>query len=319
MSIRFVDTEGVASLEPHSLLLEIAPDEPPTVELRTRGVVRTITRNARVPLRISAKDDHGIKKINLLLERDEKTWHEISLYEESSAPDDSILVDQEEVDLLSLRSFGKVIEVGDRLTLRTLVTDGYDLGPVHRVISESISLRIVTPEEILARLGETELALRQTLEGALSDARRLAYTLGHRPASQQAASNQLLDTRKLIRSLQAVGASFATIRDEVIHNRLDQPAMVERISSDIVDPLQSVVDNELRKLETVLKIGSMQPASGLAVRAVKNIETVLDRLERRESYNEVVALLRGLIREQRQVNEKTESERRARVRRSLLE
>ncbi len=320
--VSFFDTDGIASVEPHLLLLDILPDEPPTVELRPVGVVRTITRNARIPFHVSAKDDHGIGTMELLVERDEKPWHSMLLYAEAShAPDGSVVIDQQEIDLLSLRSSGKEVKVGQRLTLRANVTDRYDLGSFHNATSEPITLRVVTPEEILARIGETERALRETLEGTLSDARRLAYALAHQ-ASPSASSNQLLDTRKVLRSLQSVAASFATLRDEVINNRLDQPVMVKRLTSDILAPLRSIVREELRPLEAFLESPTAEKgseASSLATRTVKNIERVLDHLERRESYNEVVALLRGLIREQRRVNDKTESERRTRARRSLLD
>jgi hypothetical protein len=335
-----IDVDGAQVVAPFELLLDVTPDDPPTVELRLAGVGQVVTRDASIQTLARVNDDHGADYVTLLLVS-ESIGEEKSLVARRivTAISNRLPVEQPLVtDLLALRSEDPanrlVLNVGDQLIIQAEVSDRYDLAPREPSRSESITLEIVTPQELLARIAERESELRQTLEGVLSDARRLSYSIdlrrrreldtnddSTRPAGWLA--DGVLQTRKTQRGVKAVAEAAMELRKEVLNNRLDQSALVNRLQGDVSRPLEKVAKGPLTRLGEQLiaagETGDLELAAKECAVAVAAIEKVLASLESRETYNEVVTMLRGLIRDQRRVNDRTEREQRDEARRLLLE
>ena len=59
------DTDGYENNRPQQYLVQIQPDLPPTVDLKTHGIGSRISTRAVVPTYVTAKDDHGISLVTI--------------------------------------------------------------------------------------------------------------------------------------------------------------------------------------------------------------------------------------------------------------
>ena len=323
LSMSWTDQDGLAAAMPHETLISITPDDPPSVELRRAGIGKIVTPRARIPFELSARDDHQLKRTGLRVNINDQEPFDLPLRETTS----NRMVEPCEVDLLTLPSLlgntSETIEPGDRITVQALAADYYDLAPRKLSLSEPIEFEVVTAEEVLIRHGAREQELRTRLEAALSDARRLAYTLERlsRSADQASLSSSRLDARKLRTELSGIAEGFSNARDAVVNNRLDQPALVERLEEGIISPLIACDKQEFRLLLANLRESGnndITVARGSLDRVIEVVTRVMSQIESSETYNKVVAELRELIREQRRLNRVTDLERSEQARRLLL-
>lgn len=326
VTISVVDTDGLSS-EPIDLPLESTPDTPPTVRLTLNGVGRAITRDARLPVLAAVDDDHDISGVELRISREASEPITLEMAAPIALPGDAT----GGADLLTLRSAGAdkclSVEPGDRLTLHAVAADRYDLAERPPTVSQAVVLEVVTAAELLARLGEAQRELRRGVDALLSDVERLVYELdltqrrfvGGEPPTQEDlwrwASERALDTRKASDGIAGVADRADGLRRQLVNNRLDQPAMIDRLATAVIGPLRRVIDRDL--MTTRQRLAETEPAAvgealadslASAQRAAETLERVAASLDSQQTYNEVVSLLRGLIREQRTVNERTARE-----------
>lgn len=333
--------DGLAS-EPIELPIEVAKDAPPSALLTLDGVGRAVTRDAKVPVRVRLEDDHGVVGVRLELRAGDAT-----VVVPIDPPTTLPRTVRGEADLLSLRSADPsqrlVLQPGDRVRLVATAADRYDLAQRPRSESRSIEIEVVTPAELLARLGDAQRELGGTLESLRADVERLEYEVDlERRRQADTASSQtenpelgsagapatgdrnrwaaerLLDARKIADGVSDAAARADGLRRQVVNNRLEQPDLVDRLQRRVVTPLRRVQEQHLASAAaairragsatTALKDRGETPlaAAVAGVQAAKSeLERVLASLDTQQNYNEVVSLLRGLIREQQQVNEKT--------------
>lgn len=321
--IEGVGADGIA-LSPVRLELEVAKDEPPGVSLTLDGVGGAITRDALVGLVATVDDDHGLDWLAVELTSGEQT-----LRVDAATPATAAAKQPVEIDLLSLRSADPErrlsLAPGDRLRVEALAADRYDLGPRDPSRSAPITLEVVTESELLARIGDSQRELRTSLGAVLADVERVAYEADLRrrrlatpeeaddaPALEDAgrwASQRQLDLRKAAASVAAAAGRADGLRRQVVNNRLDQAALVDRLSSEIVAPLRRVAEDDLPEAERIAadatSVASLAAVVDSAQRAAETIRRVASALDSQQTYNEVVALLRDLIRDQRRVNQRT--------------
>jgi hypothetical protein len=127
-----------------------------------------------------------------------------------------------------------------------------------------------------------------------------------------------------------VSVAFQTIRAELVNNRVDSEERRERLEYQIVEPLNDIVGrlfpdwfDSINRLEMAVQHGQDSTSSvDDAVRKTDDIllamETVLQKMEELESYNELVDLVRSILKQQEELLEKTKQERKAQAK-SLLE
>ncbi len=323
LTLTLLDQDGLAS-EPIRLPLEVAADTPPTVRLTLDGIGRAVTRDARLRVRAAVDDDHGLDGTALLVSLDAGEPIRLDMAPPIGLPGEAT----GEADLLTLRSAAAeqrlAVKPGDRVMLVATASDRYDLANREPTASQPIVLEVVSPAELLARLGDAQRELRRGVESLQADVERLAYELdlaqrrfaeGDPPSQDDLrrwASERLLDTRKAADGVATVADRGEGLRQQVLNNRLDQPALVDRLTTAVVGPLRRVVDRDLR--QTRERLTGLEPSESDAAiadsvaaagRAAETLGQVAASLDSQQTYNEVVALLRGLIREQRTVNEKT--------------
>lgn len=341
VSLVAVDGDGIASEPALRVALRLRRDLPPRVDFALSGIGRTITPDAVIATITGLEDDHSLREAALLLETaDAKIRVPLPL----QADNRGSAAFQERIDLVTMRSDAAVrlprLEPGDRLKLTAEAADHYDLAAPHRAESQTVTLEVVSADELVALLEDRERNLRQTFQQVFDEARsaqRLARSIGDSPpagddagagATDQRLRMARLDERlaKVADETNAVAEGFRSIRDELTNNRIPNDDLRERIDYRIVRPLEKVVNHYLPDVQTALSARDTDAPAGVTPTAqqklddlVQQMELALGEMKSVESYNEVLALLRGIIDEQRGLSQKTDDARRASVKRLLLD
>jgi len=153
-------------------------------------------------------------------------------------------------------------------------------------------------------------------------------------AAQRAQSLRLLRVQRALQQSQkssqdvlGVALSFADIREELINNRVDTEDRKERLKDQIADPLQKIVaerfpelEKRLAELEKSLADAprartASEAASDQAELLLTDLNDVLQKMLDLETYNELLDIVRDLIKEQTDLLDKTRQQKK----RQLLE
>ena len=130
--------------------------------------------------------------------------------------------------------------------------------------------------------------------------------------------------RKNATETTSVEESFRDIREELLNNAVHTPQMLERIDEKIVKPLHALntseypsVDEALGALKVLMDDGR-DPLPGLD-ESIAQLGTMLDQMDailkemqRLETFQEAIELLKSIIDQQQQLEERTKSERKKR-------
>ncbi|QDT73838.1 DUF4175 domain-containing protein [Lacipirellula limnantheis] len=128
-----------------------------------------------------------------------------------------------------------------------------------------------------------------------------------------------------------IAGGFDEIVAELINNRVDTEELKERLERGISEPLKEIsgellpeFETRLESLEQAYQAGPAEAAEPLAAAkaaaqsAEDAMKAVLDRMLELEEYNELVELLRGIVKDQEQLKERTQQEQRDKLK-GLLE
>ena len=195
------DRDGISAQVPYRYFLGVVTDEKPEIELRLKGIGTAVTRNARLPIFGTAKDDYEIDKSFATLSVLDKN-DAVAATDDQGEPVATPVGDENvrrSVNLpirgdrdgkfeltIDLRDLAEnkdsglpIPEPGGAINVIGEASDRYDLdGRVHRATSQLYKLDIVTPENLLALLERRELALRSRLEQTIEETRQLRDSLG---------------------------------------------------------------------------------------------------------------------------------------------
>ena len=244
------------------------------------------------------------------------------------------------------------LQPGQQLTLSVKARDAYDLQEQPHVgSSQRFLLDVVTKSELRALLEKRELSLRQRFEAIYEKMLSTSDLLGRIEATPSGTEEQPIDEAELTRRhdrdlLRIAGAlqnvtqlayetigvadGFDTIVDELVNNRVDTEELKQRLEQGISEPLREIgstlmptLEQQLDELQTAFKAaenkqGRLTASVQQAEKVAEAMKEVLDRMLELESYNELVELLRGIVDEQKQLQEKTKHQRREKLR-SLLD
>lgn len=128
-----------------------------------------------------------------------------------------------------------------------------------------------------------------------------------------------------------IAGGFDEIVAELINNRVDTEELKERLERGISEPLKEISGELLQEFETRLEtleqayqaspVEAAEPlaaAKSSAQTVEEAMKAVLDRMLELEEYNELVELLRGIVKDQEQLKERTQQEQREKLK-GLLE
>lgn len=329
--VRLTDTDGLVNREPIAFVLSAVPDEPPRVAVRMRGISNAVTAKARIPLEGSITDDHGLERADVLLRvanRPEAVVPIARLRAGAAAVDlpgaAPEIVAIEPLGLQPGASLGVAVAAKDACTL--------DGGP-NAGTSDVWSLEVVTPEALLATLEAREIILRRRFESCIADfaQARDRFQAGGAGGDDElpVASSRLGESAsRAAGETGEIAAAFRDIRMELDNNLLLTPELDARLIAQIADPLAGIAATDLpavgaacrKQAERATAGGGAAARADLVRRAdevLVRMRAVLDRMMELESFNEVVELLRGVIRTQEEIRAETLERQRKRAREAL--
>jgi hypothetical protein len=195
--------------------------------------------------------------------------------------------------------------------------------------------------EEMTQLRDSLLRVKASLSpGAASDPEDLrgdddaeGQPLTPEKIAQRAAELRLLRVQRALQQSQksvaevlGVAAGFLDIREELINNRVDTEDRKNRLKDQIADPLNAVcaeefpqLDQRLNALETLLREAGVPVAPAQAVPpadlaidqanlTLGKLEEVLARMQDLETYNELLEIVRDLLKDQEKLLERTRQE-----------
>lgn len=350
------DVDGIETRQPYRVVIAAIPDETPEASVQLRGIGSAITPQAALPVVGEMVDDYGIERIWYEMSVAKQSPVERPFPRQprgnrrvTSFPP----LDLSETDEASGRPKLRLTP-GQQLALRLRAVDAYNLGDEPHVgSSQRFLLDIVTPSELRALLERQELALRQRFESIyekMIGTRKLLDRVRGDVGQQAGEELADADRKRLVDRAQAriagarqtttqlafetlgVAAGFDQIVAEMINNRVATEELKERLQQGIAAPLVEIGDllmpplaEQLSTLERQYAENPSEIAPLLAAaqaqgdEVIEAMKAVLDRMLELESYNELVELLRSIVEEQQQLNERTKQQQRDKLRQLLEE
>ena len=323
--VRFTDTDGLVNREPVTFTLSALPDEPPQVAMRLRGISTAVTPRARLPLVGTISDDHGLggASVRLKVAGGAETSLPVLRVREGDAV---VELPAEAAEVVPLEPLG--LAVGRKLELAVTATDTCTLASEPNAgTSDTWSLDVVAPEVLVAMLEAREIILRRRYESCVADLTqaRDGFAAPERPAEGDTAGDRGDDAARLgDATARAAGETaelaeaFRGIRLEFDNNQLITPELEARLIAQIADPLSALSKQDLPALAVACRAGTgRQELVRRADEVLARMRAVLDKMMELESFNEVVELLRGMIRTQEQIRAETLEQQKRRAREAL--
>ena len=320
--VQFTDVDGLVNREPVTFVVSALADEPPQVSMRLHGVSTAVTPRARVPLVGMISDDHGLAGAAVRLKVGDAAETTLPV---ARVPAGAAQVDMpaEEAETVVLEPLGLV--PGQKLELAVIAQDGCTLtGGPNVGSSVPWSLDVVTPEALVAMLEAREIILRRRYESCIADLTQARGRLVDGDASgaadddRSAAAGVGEATARAAGETGELAAAFRDIRDEFANNQLLSPELEARLVGQIAGPLSAISTQDLPALAAACR--AVQDRAALLRRAddvLARMRAVLDKMMELESFNEVLDLLRGMIRTQEQIRTETLDQQKRRAREAL--
>jgi hypothetical protein len=359
LEISLLDTDNVATEQPHRVFLTAIEDQPPEVDVALKGIGSAVTPDVMIPLRGKINDDYGIQK----------TWAAVQVNESGDDQERAVSLGKggavdHRIDFREERADKTPLEIkpGDKLFLSVKAADKFDLaGEPHVASGDRYSLDVVTPEQLLAQLEVREIGLRRRFEliieevtqmrdsllrvkaslspGAASgegDELRGDSDLETRPLTPEEKAQRASELRQLrvqraiqqsqksVGEVLGVAAGFLDIREELINNRVDTEDRKNRLKEQIADPLNKTcaegfprLNERLTALDTKLReLAANNSATTAADETIdqanlvlSELEAVLAKMQDLETYNELLEIVRDLLKDQHKLIERTQQER----------
>ncbi len=319
ITVRLTDTDGLVNRDPITFTLSALPDEPPQVAVRLHGISTAVTPRGRLPLVGTISDDHGLGggTIRLATAAGAETTLPLTRVRQGET---NIELPAEAAEVVPLEPLGLV--AGGTLQVSVGATDTCTLaGGPNQGLSDTWSLAVVTPEALVAMLEAREIVLRRRYESCVADLTQARDRLA--AAADEEAG---LDSRSGLGEAAAraagetgeIAAAFRGIHLEFANNQLLTPELEGRLIEQIAAPLGKLAAQEIPGLATTSR---SRVATAELLRQADNVlarmRAVLDKMMELESFNEVVELLRGMIRTQEQIRAETLDQQKRRAREAL--
>jgi hypothetical protein len=192
---------------------------------------------------------------------------------------------------------------------------------------ETIYNELIDTRDLLARIEFEPPAESGASASGAGDAESGSADAGSSGEDTQAARRLL----RVIRAVQnvergayetlGVATGFDDIGEELVNNRIENDQLLRRLREEIAEPLRRIggesmpaIEERLAELRELVGDAQLGPAAAdrtLAQtdRVLIEMKQILDRMLELESYNEVIELLREILKEQGRINEETENQR----------
>lgn len=338
IEIRFTDTDGIQNQQPIRFQLLAKPDEPPRLEVALDGISTAVTTTAVIPIVGLIEDDHGLTAASVELRRAARDQpdsgelapappvthsHPIEMSERAST---QLRLQGDDVTSVAVATVDAA--VGDRLELTVLARDGCGLaGGIQQSVTEPWTLRVVTPEALVAMLEAREVILRRRFESLLAD---MQQTRDRVSADEPEPTTGALAAARLGEAAARAGGetgeiatAFRQIARELFNNSLLTTELEGRLLGQIAGPLEQIVAGPIDRLAVACRpvADTRAPDAarlvGLTDACLTQMRAVLDKMIELETFNEVVDSLRKLIEQQEAIRRETDQQRKQRAREAL--
>ncbi len=300
------DADDIRSGEPIRLTINGIVDLPPVIETRLKGIGRSITRLARIPIEGTIIDDYGVSTASFGHRVDDaEQYDHTRLSLEPSGYKSFTLggAEPQATEPFSVRTLE--LSLGQKLVLSVFATDGDDVTGPHESHGEVYTFRVVSNEELLAILYDKELNLRLRFEQIINEVTEARDDLAahlvlsreardlravEQPTDEQralldqtntslavCADRRLQSLRKNHTETRSIEESFSDIREEMVNNRVDNSTALERIDDGILTPLHQI--NEFDYPEADQNIALFRLVHEQGDRSTKEIQAAIDAIE----------------------------------------
>ncbi|MEK6644058.1 MAG: hypothetical protein AABZ08_09125 [Planctomycetota bacterium] len=331
------DDGGLTDLHPVTIAVRLQTDSPPKVRLALPGAGDMITPMAVLDVAAECEDNLALQSADLL------SRILTDANSPTSQPDDvreklprfePRMTRYAETLSWPLSALGA--KVGDqvRLAIRAsdyqpAVTTTRPAGSTASLLanttdSGAFTLRVVTPEELLAELGRRESEWRREFEQILKSQEQLKKRiedLHDRAAGgltqaevASALTREQSAQRGQISRLKTVRRQFEQIFAELKVNQLADTTVRRRLENGVIDPITNLVNidipaaaDAMERLHGVFDRAAAQDVENHQTRLIQQMNAILANMLKWEGYNEAVGMLRDVIRLQTDVNRQTQS------------
>lgn len=312
-----VDQYGLENKQIVSFAFRMLKDDVPTVKLKLNGVGEMITPQAILPIEVECADTYGLATaaVEYQLSRDEGAAQSIELPDFTEAT-------KAFVQRLSWKVTDAGAVAGETLKIFAHATDFDDISGPNVGRSPEFRLRVVTPDDLLAELARREQEYRADFErlvdaqeqlrgGLLSELRKTTELVS--PSDLAAAIAPLERRQRNISvSVNVIRQQFERIMAERRINQLDTREEDERLGQRIVDPLSNLARRDLIGAADAIRQWSAGGTEELGRRIdlqqaaiVTQMREILANMIQWEGYQEVVTMLRDILRLQKELGDET--------------
>lgn len=337
------DADGLEDTRPVTYSLNLLKDPPPKARLTIPDSGELIVPNASLNLAVHCEDNLGLRDVVLVYRVEQSDDGVDDSMQSESLPNltsGQLRYDVETIwPLLPL-----TLKPGDRLKVQVQATDfqpeqaaqpapesatatAPDVASPAANLGESIAytLRVVTPEELLAELGRRENEWRREFEQIIKSQEQMnVRVLDLVDASPQAAERATWEARiaqeartqrQIAGRVRTVLRQFEMIFGEIKTNELATPTVRKRLGQGVIGPMRLLLAEDIPQAAETLEGLRESSDSGLSEdietrqrQIVRRMYAILAEMIKWEGYNEAVALLRDVLRLQKDVSEDTRRE-----------
>ncbi len=312
-----VDEVGLDNRRPVRFSLRVARDEPPRVRMQVSGVGDMITAEAVLPIEVESADTYGLATTDLVYRLSREGAEDRLIPLPTFKP--SVTTFKTTV---AWPVATEALTAGESLTLLARAADFDDVSGPNTAESPEATLRVVTREELLAELVRREQEYRADFERLIDSQEQLrsaSLTVLRRFQSPGGFETLAADLAPLERRQRTIAGSVNVIRQqfeqilaELGVNQLDTVDEQERLGDRIIEPLTRLAKRELVTSADLIRQWSREASTDIAsaadrqqVAVLAQMRSVLANMIQWEGYQEVVNMLRDIIRLQQSLRSET--------------
>lgn len=313
------DDVGLEDKNPMRFSLRMLKDDAPQARLRAPGVGEMITPQAVLPLEMQASDAYGLATVELqyVLTRESTEDGKIELAGFKAGMTAFSETLTWPVSAIS-------VAAGDRLAIRGRAADFDDVSGPKVTESAELTVRIVTPDELLNELGRREHEFRMDFERLIDAQEQLRNKLltlmdssqSETPGPDFVSAVSALERRQrgIAGSVNVIRQQFEQVLTELRINQLSTEQIEERLGGSIVEPLAELGRRELAAagdaFRTWSRDASRQTAMQIDAQQVillKKLREILAHMIQWQGYQEAVTMLRDILRLQEELKTETKT------------
>ncbi|HUY32313.1 MAG TPA: hypothetical protein VMV69_05995 [Pirellulales bacterium] len=325
LEFRLVGRRGGLASKPYFVTIGLLTDRAPRVAVRSSGVGRRVTPQARIPLAVHAADDFGLTKLDIELEqtvpkegKPEVTTRKIAVelpLADEAAPLPEFDVQRE----VALAEYGFI--PGTLVKLRGTGRDRCAQG-VQTGSSRWLSFQVVTPEELFYEILMRQRAERAKFAVALETARSQTEILAG-PLDDERAFSVVRKQQLVARQVWQVANRLDATLQEMTLNELGSEQARDLLKTKVIDAIRELHTDAMTHLRDALQAVARDPAGAteqlveareLHQEVVDQMRRILEQMSQWENFIDVLNQLKEIVKLQNGVLETTEEEKKTRTR-----